>query len=180
MSVPSIAAPSDALAAVSAHPVELVSWPDEQARDAALAREGRLRLLLVAECVTPPSRWDPLMDWIWVPASDEDIWSRVAALQHRLHAAPPPRLDEYGVLWRDPHWVSLAPTEARIMAALLEKPGRVCSRVRLASVWRDRPATEHTLNTHVARLRRRVEPLDLAIHTVRRRGYFVEVRPLRS
>lgn len=180
MSVLTIAAPSAALASMGTNPVEIVSWPDERDREAALAREGRLRLLLVGAQATAPAQWDPCMDWIRLPATDDDVWSRVAALQLRGQDAPAPRLDDYGVLWRDPSWVGLAPMEARIMAALLEKPGRVCSRGRLAGAWRDRPASDHALNTHVGRLRRRIEPLDLAIHTVRRRGYFLEIGPRRS
>ena len=177
MSAASIAAPSDALVALSTIPVEIVSWPDELEREAELARAGRLRLLLVPTHATPPSQWDPFMDWIRLPTTDEDVWSRITALQLRVQTSPPPRLDDYGVLWRHQSWVSLAPAEARILSVLLEKPGRVCSRPRLASAWRDRPTSDHALNTYVARLRRRIEPLDLAIHTVRQRGYFVVVGP---
>jgi hypothetical protein len=160
--------------------VEIVRWPEEIDRASALAGEGRLRLLLVAPAATPPGHWDPAMDWIRLPADDEDIWRRVAGLQRRVEQRPSPRLDDWGVLWREPAWVSLAPTEARILAILLEKPGRVCSRERLArTAWPDGPAGEHGLNAYIKRVRRRILPLDVAIHTVRRRGYFLEVDPQR-
>jgi len=106
-----IAAPSDALVALSTIPVEIVPWPNELEREAELARAGRLRLLLVPAHATPPSQWDPFMDWIHLPTTDEDIWSRVTALQLRVQTSPPPRLDDYGVLWRDQSWVSVAPAD---------------------------------------------------------------------
>src|SRR5262245_6084546 len=108
MSAATIGAPSDALAALSAVRVEIVSWPDERERAAGLARAGRLRLLLVPGSVSAPPQSDPFRDWIRLPASDDDIWSRVAALQSRALQSCPPLLDEYGVLWRDQSWVSLA------------------------------------------------------------------------
>jgi DNA-binding response OmpR family regulator len=89
---------------------------------------------------------------------------------------PLPRLDEYGVLWRDPSWVSLSPIEGQILATLLEKPGVVCSRETLArNAWPDGVQSCRSVDMCVKRLRRRIEPLGLAIRTVRQRGYFLEL-----
>jgi hypothetical protein len=168
---------TDELVALSHVPVEILRWPEERERDAVLASEGRLRLLLVDPYATPPARWDPSMDWIRLPAPDEDVWRRVAALQGRQRRVPP-RLDEYGLLWRDRTWVSLSRVEALVFGVLLERHGRVCSRERLArTAWPDGGATEHALNAYIKRIRRRIEPLGLAVHTVRRRGYFLELDP---
>src|SRR5262245_21819671 len=175
MSSATIAPRSRALAAGGSVRVEIVSWPDERARDDELARAGRLRLLLVEESAVPPSHWDPTMDWIRLPATDDDICSRVRALQHRAEGSHQPRLDDFGVLWRNGAWVSLAPMEAQLLAVLLDSPGRVCGRTRLAKAWPDGPVTDHAVNTNMARLRRKIAPLDLTIHTVRRRGYFLEI-----
>jgi DNA-binding response OmpR family regulator len=60
----------------------------------------------------------------------------------------------------------------------LEKPGRVFSRERLErSAWPGGAGNAHSLTAYIKRLRRRIEPLGLAIRTVRQRGYFVEVDP---
>jgi hypothetical protein len=158
--------------------VEILRWPEELVRDAALARQGRPRLLLVAPSAAPPSDWDPHTDWIRLPAADEDIWRRVAGLQDRLRQPSPPRLDEFGLVWRDRSWVSLSPVEARIFAVLLEKPGSVRSRTNLArSAWPDEHGNERALNAYIKRIRQRIRSLDLAIHTVRQRGYFLEIDP---
>jgi DNA-binding response OmpR family regulator len=37
--------------------------------------------------------------------------------------------------------------------------------------------SEHSLNAYIKRLRKRIDPLGLAINTVRRRGYFLEIDP---
>jgi DNA-binding winged helix-turn-helix (wHTH) protein len=74
--------------------------------------------------------------------------------------------------------VSLAPIEARILTVLLEKPDCVFSRERLErSAWPDRVTNAHALTAYIKRLRRRIEPLGLAIRTVRQRGYFLEIDP---
>jgi hypothetical protein len=173
-----IATATDALVSVSHVPVELVHWPEELDRNRELAHSGQLRLLLVSPAAPPPPDWDPYMDWIRLPATDTDIWRRVIGLQHRVRQLPPPRLDEHGLLWREPSWVSLAPIEARILAVLLEKPGCVFSRERLErAAWPDRVTNAHSLTAYIKRLRRRIEPLGLAIRTVRQRGYFVEIDP---
>ncbi len=129
---------TDGLVALNGVPVAILRWPEEVDRDRVLAREGRLRLLLVAAGAAAPSEWDAFTDWIRLPAADEDIWNRVAGLQRRVRRVPFPRLDEYGVLWRDSEWVCLSPLEARLFAVLLEKPGNVCSRQSLSrSAWPD-------------------------------------------
>ncbi len=173
-----IATPTDALVSAGHVPVELVHWPEELDRNRTLARTGQLRLLLVSATAAPPPDWDPFMDWIRLPAADVDIWRRVAGLQHRVRQLPEPRLDEYGLLWRGSNWVGLAPIEARVFAVLLERPGCVSSRERLErAAWPDGVTSAHSLSAYIKRLRRRIEPLGLAIRTVRQRGYFVEIDP---
>ena len=178
MQTTAIATATDALVSVSRVPVELVHWPEELDRNTTLAQLGQLRLLLVSPAAPPPPDWDPHMDWIRLPATDVDIWRRVAGLQYRVRQLPPPVLDEYGLLRRGDLWVSLAPIEARIFGVLLEKPGSVFGRERLErSAWPGGAGNSHSLTAYIKRLRRRIEPLGLAIRTVRQRGYFVEIDP---
>ena len=53
MQIVSSATVTDALASMNDVPVAIVHWPEELDRDSALAREGRLRLLLVAPAGAP-------------------------------------------------------------------------------------------------------------------------------
>ena len=80
-----------------------------------------------------------------------------------------------GVLRYRERWVSLPPVEARIAEALAHRFGGVVRRETLtAAGWPDDPPSRNALDVHVLRLRRRIEPLELVIRTVRSRGYLLE------
>jgi DNA-binding response OmpR family regulator len=71
--------------------------------------------------------------------------------------------------------VSLPPLESRMAALLLSRFGAVVGRDALAAAgWPDGVTGRNALDVHVLRLRRRLEPLDLVIRTVRSRGYLLE------
>ena len=87
-----------------------------------------------------------------------------------------PTIDEYGLLRRGDRWVSLTPTEERVMRALLDRAGRVCSRTLLTDAgWPRGPASERILDTYVRRLRAKIPGFGLEIRTVRRRGFLLDV-----
>jgi DNA-binding response OmpR family regulator len=156
--------------------VVLVRWPVERDRRDELAENGRPRLLLVEEG-PPPVALDCLEDWLRVPAADVDLQARLDGLRTRLdqHGDDEPVLDENGVLRRGDRWVSLPPVEARLMAALLERRGAVAGREGLARAgWPDGAPGRNALDVHVLRLRRRLVAVQLAIRTVRSRGYLLE------
>ena len=157
--------------------VVLLRWPAEQARRTELQEAGHPRLLLVEDDAAPPLPADELEDWIRVPAGDEDLKARVEGLRRRAESrvSPSPELDDDGVLRLDGHWVSLPPVEARLMAALLDRYGAVVSRDALAKAgWPTGSPGRNALDVHMLRLRRRLGPLELAIRTVRSRGYLLE------
>jgi DNA-binding response OmpR family regulator len=157
--------------------VALLRWPAESARRDELAAARQLRLLLVEGDVPPPVVDDELEDWLRVPSSEEDLRNRVDGLRRRVQerSAPLPDLDGDGVLRVGARWVSLPPVEARLMAALLDRYGAVVSRDALArSGWPSGAPGRNALDVHMLRLRRRVGPLELAIRTVRSRGYLLE------
>lgn len=152
-------------------------WPAEQGRRADLEQAGQLRLLLVEDGVPPPVGGDELEDWIRVPAGDSDVRARIEGLRRRFEArvAPVPDLDEDGVLRVGARWVSLPPVESRLMGALLQRYGAVVSRDTLGRAgWPEGAPGRNALDVHMLRLRRRVGPLELAIRTVRSRGYLLE------
>lgn len=151
-------------------------WPMESERRALLESVGTPRLLLL-EAGEPPEPQDCMEDWVRVPASEEDVRARVAALAMRAqaHITALPVLDRDGVLRFGDQWVSLPPVETRLTSALLERFGAVVSREALARAgWPDGAPGRNALDVHVLRLRRRLAPVRLAIRTVRSRGYLME------
>jgi hypothetical protein len=160
--------------------VVLLRWPAESVRRDELATAHLLRLLLVEGDAPPPVVADDLEDWIRVPASEEDLRNRVDGLRRRVEgrAVTLPDLDDDGVLRSGGLWVSLPPVEARLMAALLDRYGAVVSREALARAgWPSGAPGRNALDVHMLRLRRRLDPLELAIRTVRSRGYLLERVP---
>jgi hypothetical protein len=157
--------------------VELVRFPAEIDRLAALRREGVPRLLFVEGNVDPPVPVDDDEDWIRTPADPRDVQVRMATLARRTaddHGREPV-LDEDGVLRAGSEWVSLPPVEARLARALLDRFGAVVSRETLtAKGWPGGAPGRNALDVHVLRLRRRLVPVGLAIRTVRSRGYLLE------
>jgi two-component system phosphate regulon response regulator PhoB len=77
--------------------------------------------------------------------------------------------------------VDLAPTEFRLMAFFLENQGRVFSRSELLTrAWkRNIKAGHRTVDVHVRRLRRQLEPFGCEdmIQTVRGFGYRLSAKP---
>jgi hypothetical protein len=163
--VPTVAAVAD---------VVLVRWPSEADRRARLVAEGQPHLLVVEGEEPPPEVTDVLEDWVRLPTPDQDVRARMLTLRRR--ARPVPEIDDNGVLRLGPSWVALAPVEGRLATALVERFGSVVSRDTLARAgWPTKAPDRNVLDVHVLRLRRRLEPLGMAIRTVRSRGYVLEM-----
>lgn len=155
-------------------------WPGDEERLERLRSEGRPRLLLVEAGAAPPLPADQLEDWIRVPAQEIDMRARLEGLERRCaeQGSGVPELDEDGVLRVGREWVSLPPVDHRLAAALVERFGAVVSREALAKAgWPGGAPARNALDVHVLRLRRRLEPIGLAIRTVRSRGYALERSP---
>ncbi len=158
--------------------VTLLRWPDEQGRRQRLSLAGGPRLLLVEDGEAPPCPLDCLEDWVRVPAPEEEVRARVEALSFRraAHGHDAPGMDGDGVLRFRGKWVALPPLETRMTELLLSRLGAVVGRDALAKAgWPDGITGRNALDVHVLRLRRRLEPLGLAIRTVRSRGYLLEI-----
>ena len=157
--------------------VAIIPWPDgEGMRDEARAL-GRPRLLVIADDAPPPIVLDSLEDWVRASARPEDRAARLALLEARGVRAQRivPELDPDGVLHFGDRWAPLPPLEARIVEAMLAKFGKVVSRRELTKAgWPEANPGRNSLDVHVLRLRRRLEPIELAIRTVRARGYVLE------
>jgi two-component system response regulator MprA len=119
-------------------------------------------------------------DFLTKPFALAELIVRVHALLRRRAAAPVPavglHLDpgRHGVSFGE-RTESLTPTEYRLLAALVAKPGVVVRRRELVSAaWPDGAiVNENTLDAYVGRLRRKLRALaiDQQIETARGVGY---------
>jgi DNA-binding winged helix-turn-helix (wHTH) protein len=162
----------------SSPPVELLHWPADADRREELRRAGRPRLLLLGADELPPGQAD-LEDWIRLPADEHDLSERLQGLAQRAstHREVLPgdvTVDEDGLVrWGD-SWVALPPLESAIMARLVSTPGRLVARDELIHlVWGDQPPRSHSLDSRIFTLRSRLQPLGLAVHTIRGRGFLL-------
>ena len=128
-------------------------------------------------------------DYISKPFSPREMVSRVRALLRRAHPALAEDILEFHDLrfnqttmeiTRGGQLVSLGPKESRLLAILMERPGRVFSRTQLLDlVWGHGVfVEERTVDVHISRLRKSIngpgidggEAANL-IHSVRGSGY---------
>lgn len=129
-------------------------------------------------------------DYVPKPFSPREVASRVRAILRRARpAAPAPEATPRFV--HDPEgarvayhgvWLALTRYEYRLLATLLERPGRVLSRARLMEiVWCDaEDSLERTVDAHVKTLRaklRAVREDDDPIETHRGLGYSLRSDP---
>lgn len=160
--------------------VALLRWPEDEASRRRLAAARLPRLLLIGEGAAPPLAIDELEDWIRFPLDPEELTVRTDTLAERARdVAPRPTglvLDSDRVLHSDDRWVALSPTEARLFAELLEHPGEVVHRAVLARAgWTTSfPADDRAVDGVMKRLRRRVAPLGVHIHTVSGVGFLLD------
>jgi two-component system phosphate regulon response regulator PhoB len=128
-------------------------------------------------------------DYISKPFSPREMISRVRALLRRAHPALADDILEFHDLHfnqstmeisRAGQAVSLGPKECRLLAILMERPGRVFSRAQLLDlVWGHGVfVEERTVDVHISRLRKAINgPMSAAgkaanlIHSVRGSGY---------
>lgn len=123
-------------------------------------------------------------DYVGKPYSVAELMARIRANLRRAHPAAAGvvlefqdlRLDaETHRVTRAGHEIELSPTEFRLLATLMEKPGQVLSRGRLLDrVWgRDIHVESRTVDVHVGRLRKALcqHGGDDLLRTVRGAGY---------
>jgi hypothetical protein len=163
--------------------VALVGWPQDEALRRRLAAARHPRLLLIDGTHAAPLAADELEDWVRYPLDPDELAIRIATLVHRASGVAPRAvalvLDDDGVLHADDRWVALSQLEGRLLAALLERPGELVHRPALVrAAWPGgAPADERALDGVLKRLRRRVAPLGVRIHTVNGLGLLLEYTP---
>jgi DNA-binding response OmpR family regulator len=111
-------------------------------------------------------------DYVIKPFSPRELSARIRAVLRRMPEAMlergPPEINRgslninfqrYEIL-RDGQPIKLTRTEFKLLGILAKSPGRVFSRASLADLvfGNDFDSFEHTLDTHILNLRRKVEP----------------------
>jgi len=126
-------------------------------------------------------------DYMTKPFSVPELIARIQALLRRVVVKPKTKVLKAGILsldfdkklvLKDGVPMHMGPTEFRLLAILMEQPGRVFSREELLKlVWGDSVFVEsRTVDVHIRRLRRNLEDDDSElIRTVRSSGYAVKV-----
>jgi hypothetical protein len=160
--------------------VIVVQWPADAERRAHAAAHGHACLLCVSADVRPPVEWGHLEDWVREPFDYGELDARRARLRRRLVALQPVWIDEDGLLRRGSSWIALAPMEVRLLEPLLAMKNEVVSRRALhTNVYEGEAARDVRLvDSTMRRLRRRVRPLGVTIHTVRGTGFLLDVGEL--
>ena len=159
---------------------QILSWPDDSKALAAACEQCRPVLLLVKPGEKPPSMVNPLLDWVRVPATDEDIEFRISTLEERLRRSTKfepcvPTVEDNVVRYGN-SVVVVSPVEASLMGALLANGRSVVSRDNLVSAgWGDEEPERNTVDVAMARLRKKVEPVGITIRTIRSRGFLLEL-----
>lgn len=130
-------------------------------------------------------------DYVTKPFSSRELLARIQAVLRRVHGGPEESQLASGSLRLDlashrvhagEQAVHLGPTEFRLLSFLMSHPDRVYSRPQLLDrVWGSNVyIEERTVDVHIRRLRRALEPSGCAgmIQTVRGAGYrFSEQEP---
>ncbi len=156
--------------------VAIVRWPEDEAHVAALRAAGTPRLLLVAPDVPAPTCTECDEDWIRLPATDDDIKVRSAAVASRAaRHVPHPEVAGDGRITFRGSWEALSRIEEAFASELAERMGQVVSTKELIARCGDDEMSANAVRVHVMRLRKRLDGLGLVVRTVHGRGYVLEI-----
>jgi hypothetical protein len=155
--------------------VELLRWPEDAARRDELAAMGVPRLLLLRDDVLPPTLADD-EDWMFVPADERDLWARLQRLARRSAARDRlPALSDGVVLHHAGRTVILSEGEGALLRPLIDHFGSLVTWDDLRhALWPDDPDPDRRVTSRVSRLRGRLAPVGLEIHSVRTRGVVLD------
>jgi two-component system response regulator BaeR len=109
-------------------------------------------------------------DYVCKPFTAREVMARINAMIRRAEgrvtrdpAALPWMIDEecQRAAWRG-HWLDLSPSEFRILAAMMRKPGRVFTRDHLLDQLGDRAleSGDRAIDSHIKNIRRKIASVD--------------------
>ncbi|WP_272925803.1 winged helix-turn-helix domain-containing protein [Streptomyces sp. SID3212] len=155
--------------------VQVVRWPTELTRLAALRREGIPCVLLVAPGVSVPELKGTGEDWIRVPVDPLELKARISSLRAKVGHCPQPLVDEDGILRFGSSLTPLTATETVVVRFLVERMSKVAGRQELAARLSSahRSTSRNALDLHIMRLRRKLLSVGLSLETIHGRGYLL-------
>jgi len=157
--------------------VRLIRWPIQEELRQEYLRGGVPCLLVVEGGAAPPLCLNVKEDWVRAPISPHDLNARLACLRARAEVDRMPQLDENGRLHFRGASVPISATQTNLMQLFVARFGTVVAReVLRAELFSQKPrsSTRNSLDLHIMRLRRRIQPLSLTIRTVWGQGYVLE------
>lgn len=156
--------------------VKFVRWPAESdVREQCKLRQ-HLCLLVVEHGAPPPDDLSLYEDWVRPPIVSEDLQARVRQLAARAVLNEKPVLDSAGILSFKDSSVTLSLAQCEMLAPLISRYGQLVYRTELRAILERSGASSssNALDLHVMRLRRRLQPVGLALRNVWGRGFVVE------
>lgn len=156
--------------------VKFVRWPAQADLRSRYLEAGIPCLLVVEGGATPPVCVDAKEDWVRAPISKHDLRARLNGLRARAHIHSVPRLDESRLLHFRARSTPISATQTDLLRLFVSRFGAVVSRDTLCDELQseERRSTRNSLDLQIMRLRRRIEPIGLAIRTVWGHGYVLE------
>ena len=166
----------EALARLDRRQIAVESWPPVHHQ---VAPVGTPVLYVVEPGAAPPDCGE-LADWIRRPVALAELHARADRLSARYarHLAASATIDENDLLRIGSRVVILSPLESRLLRTLLASTGRIVTRAELTeAVWPWGPPSDpRALDNRIKVTRSRLHGLPLTIHTVRGRGFLLDVR----
>ncbi|WP_197321908.1 winged helix-turn-helix domain-containing protein [Saccharomonospora sp. NB11] len=156
--------------------VKFVRWPAEsEVREQCKLRQN-LCLLIVEHGAPPPENLGPYEDWVRPPIVSQDLRARVRQLSARAVVNEKPVLDSSGTVWFKGASVTLSVMQCEMLTPLIARYGQLVYRAELREILERSGASSssNALDLHVMRLRRRLQPIGLALRNVWGRGFVVE------
>ncbi|HEX2700484.1 MAG TPA: helix-turn-helix domain-containing protein [Acidimicrobiales bacterium] len=157
--------------------VAILRWPEESAVLSDLRAAGTPRLLLVSPDEPAPAGTGCDEDWVRLPTSDDDVRVRAVALAARAsrHSHRPQVKGDGRITYRG-RWVALSEGEEHLCRILADQLGEVVAPEAMVAVSAGQNLSSGAIRLHIMRLRKRLQPLGLAVRTVRSRGYLMEAQ----
>jgi hypothetical protein len=158
--------------------VALVRWPADERERCRLAAHGLPRLLVLSSAQPPPITGDPLEDWVRQPLDTGEVRRRADILARRhQERGPTATVDGDGIV-RVGH-LSAVVTELQqaVLAVLLGDLGAPVGFRTLQAACAEAGGTSdaNAVRAVLGRLRRRVGPLGLVLHTLRNGAVMLEL-----
>jgi DNA-binding response OmpR family regulator len=157
--------------------VEVLRWPDDDARRRELAAADVPCLLVVAAELHPPDVLEFTEDWIREPIDLDELLARHAALLQRVGCADhAPVLDDDGLLWWGDQWVAVPDAQIPVVRLLVARVRQLVRRDELLAAYAAEGGSANpvALKAMLGRLVKRFATVGLDLRAIRGRGYLLD------